>query len=171
MEDQPFQIKMKIEPVVLSIKFMYFYSVLSGLGLPIEAKDVIYLQHNFTAVHFIQHKNHVLNVEGINSFSVAFPTECALRCMHNKSCLSFNLGIKKHQDSRNVLCKTLPATAFTVMQQLEKSKNFDHWSIFVSISFSFTTYLWINFFLFLTLMPRLSSEDSKRMGVLVLHMR
>ena len=128
---------MKIEPVV---HCMYFYAVLSGLGLLIEAENLFYLQHNFTSVYFIQHKNHVLNVEVINSFSVAFPTECALRCMHHKSCLSFNLGINRHQGSGNVLCKTLPAAAFTVMQQLEKSKNFNHWSIFVSIPISFTTF-------------------------------
>ena len=128
---------MKIESVV---HCMYFYAALSGLGLLIEAENLIYLQHNFTSVYFIQHKNHVLNVEGINSFSVAFPTECALRCMRHKSCLSFNIGINRHQGSRNVLCKTVPAAAFTVLKQLEKSKNFDHWSIFVSISLTFTTF-------------------------------
>lgn len=132
---------MKIEAVLLRMKFIYLYTILRGFGLPIHAEKIINLQHNFTAVYFVQHKNHVLNVKEIDSFLVALPTECALRCSQHESCLSFNIGVKRHKESSNFLCKILPATTFTAMQKLEESDNFYHWSILVSMVFCFTSYL------------------------------
>ena len=132
---------MEIEPVFFSTKFIYLYALLRGFGLPVYAENFINSRHNFTAVYFVQHKNYVLNVEGINSFLVAFPTECALRCAQHELCLSFNIGVKRHKGSSNFLCKILPATTFTALPKLEESKNFYHWSIFVSIAFRFTSHL------------------------------
>lgn len=132
---------MKIEPVLSRMKFIYLFTVLRGFGLPVHAEKIINVRQNFTAVHFVQHKNYVLNVEEIDSFLVASPTECALRCIQHESCLSFNIGVQRQKISNNVVCKILPATSFTAMQKLEESKDFYHWNILVSIVFRFTSHL------------------------------
>lgn len=134
---------MNIEPVFFSMKFIYFYTIFRGFALPTDAENIIDLRHNFAAVYFVQHKNYVLNVEGINSFLVGFATECALRCTQHENCLSFNIGDERCKGGRNFLCEILPATTFTAKQKLEESKNFHHLSIFVSIFtiFSLSSFL------------------------------
>lgn len=124
---------MNIEPVFVGMKFLYFYVIFRGFALPTDAENITNLRHNFAAFYFVQRRNYVLNVKGINSFLVAFSTECALRCTQHQTCLSFNIAEKPNKGGGNFLCEILPATTITAKQQLEESNNFHHWSIFVSI--------------------------------------
>lgn len=88
---------------------------------------------NKTISHFIQHKNHVLDVEKISSFLVGFVTECALRCVSHVSCLSFNIKEDNTENSRQqITCEILPKDLYNASLNFQKSKEFHHWSAIVS---------------------------------------
>ena len=87
---------------------------------------------NETFSHFIQHKNHILDVEKISSFLVGFVTECALRCTTHVSCLSFNINEDKTENSRHITCELLPTDLYNASRKFRKShKDFHHWSAIV----------------------------------------
>lgn len=82
--------------------------------------------------HFIQHKNHVLEVEKISSFLVGFVTECALRCTTHVLCLSFNIKEDNTENSRQITCELLPTDLYNASRKLQKSReDFHHWSAIV----------------------------------------
>ena len=82
--------------------------------------------------HFIQHKNHVLDVEKISSFLVGFVTECALECVRHLLCLSFNIKEDTTENSTKMTCELLPVDLFNVSLKFQKRGEFHHWSIVVS---------------------------------------
>ena len=82
--------------------------------------------------HFIQHKNHVLDVEKISSLLVGFVTECALRCTTHILCLSFNIKEDNRENRRQITCELLPTDVYNASQKFQKSrKAFHHWSAIV----------------------------------------
>ena len=82
--------------------------------------------------HFIQHKNHVLDVEKISSLLVGFVTECALRCTTHVLCLSFNIKEGNTENSRQITCELLPTDFYNASQKFQKSREgFHHWSAIV----------------------------------------
>ena len=82
--------------------------------------------------HFIQHKNHVLDVEKISSFLVSIVTECALRCVRHVSCLSFNIKEDTTENSTQMTCELLPMDLYNASLKFHESEEFHHWSFIVS---------------------------------------
>lgn len=87
---------------------------------------------NEAFAYFIEHKNHVLDVEKISSFLVSSVTKCALRCVHHALCLSFNIKEDKTDNNTQMACELLPINLLNASMEFRKREEFHHWSFTVS---------------------------------------
>ena len=102
------------------------------VGKGIDSGDIwVSKGPNQTFSHFVQHKKHFLDVKRIRSFLVGFVTECALRCLHHDSCISFNIE-DNTANHKEVMCELLPKDLYQISHKLQRSETFHHWSIMVS---------------------------------------
>ena len=92
--------------------------------------------------YFIQHKNHILDVEKISTFLVGLISECSLRCARIVTCLSFNIE-EASVNGRAMRCELLAQDQYNAPLQFHESNGFHHWSkivsrrLFLNINFIF----------------------------------
>ena len=134
-------------PRLLAIASIFWYNVQNHaiFGMNENGHTWFSIGPSEAFSHFIQHKNHVLDVEKISSLLVGFVTECALRCTTHVLCLSFNIKEDNTENRRQITCELLPTDFYNASQKFHKSReDFHHWSPIVRFMlecFSFALYL------------------------------
>ena len=115
---------------LIAIAGIFWYNVIFGVNENGHTWFSIGANEAFS--HFIQHKNHVLNVEIISSFLVGFVTECALRCTTHVLCFSFNIKEDNTENNRQIMCELLPTDLYNASRKFQESReDFHHWSAIV----------------------------------------
>ena len=122
-------------PRLIAIAGIFWYNVQNHaiFGMNENGHTWFSIGPNEAFSHFIQHKNHVLDVEKISSLLVGFVTECALRCTTHVLCLSFNIKEDDNREnSRQITCELLPTNFYNASRKFQKSREgFHHWSAIV----------------------------------------
>ena len=94
-------------------------------------------RHQFGSLSFgsfTQYANHQLAVTKLKSFALNGPVNCALRCIGEPQCLSFNLAV--HPDSDGLYqCDLLATDKYraTAVKDFQASDAFHHYSPWVNI--------------------------------------
>ena len=86
---------------------------------------------NEAFAHFVEYKNHVLDVGRIGSFLVGFVTECALRCLRHASRISFNIEDPTTKE-REITYERLGNHILNASDKFQANEEFHHWSTLVS---------------------------------------
>ena len=74
--------------------------------------------------------NYSLNVSQVlASFDVVDLMECAVRCITNSTCLSFNIAI--FANATNYACRLLPSDKYNQSSNFAPSQEFHHYTIVV----------------------------------------
>ena len=75
-----------------------------------------------------------LQVSVGSSIKVTNAGDCALRCVNNPPCSSFNIASSPSESDGNFQCELLNADKYRNPEQLVKSENYHHFSIKVCIN-------------------------------------